>query len=139
MRCAAACERGAHQASDEQPESMDDKPIFHFTAGGKRQTPLSPDAAPAIAAIRAQKNQREGSPLKGLNPTAIAFHPSAAAEQSGQQIGQSDAAFTRTFSGSVLSFHVSMAATPRFHRWSIPGTLLVLALPRGMVRQVERW
>ena len=80
---------------------MDDAQVFHFAAGGKRQMPLSPDVAKAIAAARAQKNQREGSPLKGLNPTALAFHPSAAAEQSVQQIG--DAAFTRTFSRPASS------------------------------------
>ena len=75
---------------------MDDKPVLHFTAGGKRQTPLSPDAAKAIAATRASKNQREGSPLKGLNPTAIAFQPKAAGAHSEQQIGDA-ANFMATF------------------------------------------
>ena len=92
---------------------MVDTQVFHFAAGGKRGAPPSPAAAKSLAAVQAlPKKGREVSPTKGLNPTAMAFQPSAAAGQSEQQIGDA-ADFTRTFTwpassdnnvrGSVLS------------------------------------
>ena len=65
-------------------------------AGVKRGASRSPGAAKAIAALRALKHQREGSPSKGMNPNANAFQPLAAAAQSGQQIGDA-ANFMGTF------------------------------------------
>ena len=82
---------------------MDDSQVFHFAAGGKRGAPLSPAAAKAPSAVRAlPKKGREGSPEKGLNPSATAFQPLAAAEQSGQQIGAA-ANFMRTFTRPASS------------------------------------
>ena len=93
----------ASAKSAQQPESMDDTHVFHFAAGGKRGAPLSPAAAKATTAVRAlPKKGREGSPEKGLNPSAAAFQPTAAAEQSGQQIGAA-ANFTRTFTRPASS------------------------------------
>ena len=92
-------------ATFKQPEPMDDTQVFHFLAGAKHKPPPSPDAAKAIAKIRAQKLQREGSPEKAMNPNATAFQPSASAERSVQQIGA--AAFTGTFSWPASSSSTS--------------------------------
>ena len=79
----------------------------------KRGASRSPGAAKAIAALRALKHQREGSPSKGMNPNANAFQPLAAAAQSGQQIG--DAA---NFMGNFIrpaSSHDNVRASALFH------------------------
>ena len=114
----------AAPAADEQPERMDDKPVFHFAAGGKRSMPLSPDPAKAMAALRALKNQREGSPQKGLNPTATAFQPSAAATQDGQQIDDA-ANFTRTFRLGRRPQLITSAVSCS-HRWGYPSILRII-------------
>ena len=110
-RVACAADEGASStptttavlANSKQPERMDDAQVFHFTAGGKRGETPSPAAAQVIAASRAlPKKGREFSPTKGLNPSALTFQPSAAADQSGQQIGDA-ANFTRTFTRPASS------------------------------------
>ena len=90
--------------ADKNSEGMDDMQVFHFAAGGKRGAPRSPAAAKAIAAIRALnvKHAREGSPTKGMNPDAQAFHPPAAAAQSERHFGDA-ADFMRTFTWPASS------------------------------------
>ena len=104
----------------------DDSNVFHFAAGGKRGAPPSPAAAKAIAAIRAlPKKGREISPVKGLNPNAIAFQFKASAERSAQQID--DAAFMKTFtwpaSSSSMSQNGSGTRDADDARPSAPGSL----------------
>ena len=104
-----------------QPERMDDE------RASKRRPPSSPVAATPTAP---RAKQRVDSPSEqGLNPNATAFlpNPSASSGRSAQPIGE--AAFTRTFSRPASSS--STSASPRSHRWGVPGSTTEMALLMG--------